>query len=167
MGTYLSVIKRSIFLFDHRMVENWNFGHFWKKFDTFWALGASKLVKIFFWKKSKKSKKWWKIFFFIFVCIMFCLLYYVPQTWYNTRKALFTSPCPLLIILKSALFRGLRVYELKFRSKKDNGIIFFQWKLRCCFFQIWYPGGFPKLYFDMKFWNFSKFSKKYKIFKPK
>ena len=34
--------------------------------------------------------------------------------------------CPLLIILKSALFSGLRVYELKFRSKKDNGIIFFQ-----------------------------------------
>ena len=33
--------------------------------------------------------------------------------------------CPLLIILKSAFFRGLRVYELKFRSKKDNEIIFF------------------------------------------
>ena len=33
--------------------------------------------------------------------------------------------CPRLIILKSALFSGLRVYELKFRSKKDNGIIFF------------------------------------------
>ena len=30
-----------------------------------------------------------------------------------------------------------------------------------------HPGGFPKLYFDMKFWNFSKFSKKWKIFKPK
>ena len=29
------------------------------------------------------------------------------------------------------------------------------------------PGGFPKLYFDMKFWNFTKFTKKYKIFKPK
>eukprot|EP00493_Phyllostaurus_siculus_P013687 UN13895 len=34
------------------------------------------------------------------------------------------SSCPLLIILKSALFRGLRVYELKFRSKKDKVIIF-------------------------------------------
>ena len=33
--------------------------------------------------------------------------------------------CPPLIILKSAFFRGLRVYELKFRSKKDNEIIFF------------------------------------------
>ena len=52
------------------------------------------------------------------------------------------SSCPHLIIFKSALFRGLRVYELKFRSKKDNEIIFFfQWKLRCCVFQIWYPGG--------------------------
>ena len=91
MRAYWSVIKRSIFLFDHRIVENWNFGHFWKKFDTFWALGASKLVKIFFLKKSKKSKKWWKFFFFIFVCIIFCLLYYVPQAWYNTRKAPFTS----------------------------------------------------------------------------
>ena len=52
--------------------------------------------------------------------------------------------CLLLIILKSALFSGLRVYELKFRSKKDNGInFFFQWKLRCCFFNSdvgWTPG---------------------------
>ena len=78
MGAYWSVIKRSIFLFDHRMVENWNFGHFWKKFDTFWALGASKLVKKNF-EKNWKNRKMMK-FFFIFVCIMFCLLYYVPQT---------------------------------------------------------------------------------------
>ena len=91
MGAYLSVIKRSIFLFDHRMVENWNFGHFWKKFDTFWALGASKLVKKSF-EKNRKNRKNDEIFFSLFfVCIMLCLLYYVPQTWYNTRKVLFTA----------------------------------------------------------------------------
>ena len=42
-------------------------------------------------KKFEKNRKNDEIFFFIFVCIMFCLLYYVPQTWYNTRKVLFTS----------------------------------------------------------------------------
>ena len=30
-----------------------------------------------------------------------------------------------------------------------------------------HPGGFPKLYFDMKFWNFSKFSKKIQNFQTK
>ena len=83
----LKCYKAVNFLFDHRMVENWNFGHFWKKFDTFWALGASKLVK----KKPEKIEKMMKCFFFIFVCIMFCLLYYVPQTWYKTRNSHFTS----------------------------------------------------------------------------
>ena len=75
---------------------------------------------------------------------------------YNTWKVLLS--CPLLIILKSALFRGLRVYELKFRSKKDNGIIFFQWKLRCCFFQIWYPGGIQEASrSSILIWNFEIF----------
>ena len=32
--------------------------------------------------------------------------------------------CPPLIILKLAFFRGLRVYELKFCSKKDSEIFF-------------------------------------------
>ena len=45
-------------------------------------------------------------------------------SWHSFRPYQSTS-CPLLIILKSAFFRGLRVYELKFRSKKDNEIIFF------------------------------------------
>ena len=66
--------------------------------------------------------------------------------------------CPLLIILKSAFFRGLRVYELKFRSKKDNEIIFFQWKLRCCFFQICYPGGIQEASRNsILIWNFEIF----------
>ena len=33
--------------------------------------------------------------------------------------------CPRLIILKSAFSSGVWAYELKFRSKKDNDIIFF------------------------------------------
>ena len=63
--------------------------------------------------------------------------------------------CPPLIILKLAFFRGLRVYELKFCSKKDNEIILFPVKAEMLLFSNLlprrHPGGFPKLYFDMKF----------------
>ena len=91
MGAYWSVIKRSIFLFDHRMVENWNFGHFWKKFDTFWALGASKLVQKKFEKKSKKIEKMMNFFsLFLFVlcsvyCIMFPRLVYSFYFWFYKK----------------------------------------------------------------------------------
>ena len=82
-------------------------------------------------------------------------------------------PCPPLMILKSKLFRGLWAYELKFRSKKDNVMIFSQWKLRCCFFQIWDPGGIQDAsqssifwYEILKFFKIKK-KKKYKILKLK
>ena len=71
----------------------------------------------------------------------------IPKlTLENQMKSHSSLSFLLLIILKSALFRGFRVYELKFRSKKDNGIIFFQWKLWCCFFQIWNPGGLQEAF---------------------
>ena len=47
MGTYWSVIKPSIFLFDHRMRESWDFGHFLKKFWEKLTLSASESVKKF------------------------------------------------------------------------------------------------------------------------
>ena len=54
--------------------------------------------------------------------------------------------CPPLIILKLAFFRGLRVYELKFCSKKkDNEIFFFQMKAGMLLFQICYPGGIQEV----------------------
>ena len=82
------------------------------------------------------------------------------------------SSCPHLIIFKSALFRGLRVYELKFRSKKDNGIIFFSsesWDV--AFFKSDTQQASKRLpealfwYEILKF--FKIFKKKNKIFKPK
>ena len=88
MGAYWGVMKRSIFLFDHRMFASWDFRHFSKKFDKKLALGAAESVK----KNSKnfqKIEKWWNFFFFIFVFIMFYWMYRVTQTWYDVQKPIF------------------------------------------------------------------------------
>ena len=66
MGTYWGVIKRSIFLFDHRMSGSWDFGHFSKTFDKNLALGAANSVKTFFQKIQKNDENdaflifWWR-----------------------------------------------------------------------------------------------------------
>ena len=69
MGGYWSVMKRSIFLFDHRMCESWDFGPFSKKFDKKWTLEVADLVK----KLSKNSKKMMKNLFLYF-CFYYVLL---------------------------------------------------------------------------------------------
>ena len=71
MGTYLSVIKRSIFLFDHRMLESWDFGRFLKKvwqILDFWCITAT--------LKKKYRKKWWKFFpfFLLLLCSVDCIM---------------------------------------------------------------------------------------------
>ena len=76
-GSLLECYKAVNFLFDHRMVENWNFGHFWKKFDTFWALGASKLVKKSFeknWKNRKNDEIFFSLFLFL-LCSIECIVF--------------------------------------------------------------------------------------------
>ena len=83
MGAYSSVMKRSIFLFDHRMCESWDFGQFSKKFDKKWTLEVADLVKKKFQKIQKNDEK---CFSFIFVFIMFYWMYYVPQTWFRDPK---------------------------------------------------------------------------------
>ena len=55
-------------------------------------------------------------------------------------------------------FDGRYVTKPKFFSKQDRGIIFFQWKLRCCFFQIWYLGGIQEASrSSILIWNFEIF----------
>ena len=73
-------------------------------------------------------------------------------------------PFPRLIILKSALFRGLRVYELKFRSKKDNGIIFFPVKAEVLIVSNLIPGGIQEASRSyILIWNFENFQKNTKF----
>ena len=76
MGAYWGVMKRSIFLFDHRMFASWDFGHFSKTFDKNWLLVPQNQSKKNFKKFSKKSKKWWKIFsLFLFLsCSIECIV---------------------------------------------------------------------------------------------
>ena len=90
MGAYLSFIKRSIFCLTIRWLKTEILDIFEKSLTHFELLGPQNWSKNFL-KKIEKIEKIMKHFFLYFVCIMFYLLYYVPQTWYNTRKFLFTS----------------------------------------------------------------------------
>ena len=81
MGAYLSVIKPPIFLFDHWMLESWNFRHFQKSLTDFELLGSQSLSK-FFWKKKKNDEKIFSLFLFVL-----CSANYIMFP----RKVLFTS----------------------------------------------------------------------------
>ena len=70
----------------HHFLKMTKWSIFWCKWERY--LGSQNWSNVFFFEKIEKMMK---IFFFIFVCIMFCLLDYVPQTCDNNRKSLFTS----------------------------------------------------------------------------
>ena len=50
------------------------------------------------------------------------------------------------IFSKIRRFQNFCVYKSWFCSKKDDGIIFFQWKLWYCFLQIWNLGGLQETF---------------------
>ena len=88
-------------------------------------------------------------------------LYFSLKFWLSFKKCWKNDNIAHLKIGADPLFDGRYVTKPKIFSKQDRGIIFFRWKLRCSFFQIWNPGGLPKLYFGLKilyfFENFEKF----------
>ena len=69
-----------------------------------------------------------------------------------------TTNMILLKIGADFLFDGKYVIKPKFRSKKDNGIIFFPVKAEMLLFSNLItrrpPGGLPKLYFGLNFLYF-------------
>ena len=74
-----------LFLFDHRICENLDFGQFSKKVWLKMVSGGHRISQ----KNFKKSKKMMKNFFFIFRSIMFHWMYRDLQTWYNDYKTVF------------------------------------------------------------------------------
>ena len=72
-GSLLECNKTSIFLFDHRMCESWDFGQFSKKFDKKWTLEVADLVKKNFQKIQKNDEHFFSLFLFL-LCSIECIV---------------------------------------------------------------------------------------------
>ena len=128
MGAYLSVTKPPIFLFDHWILESWNFRHFQKKFDKFWAVGVSKLIKFFFfWKNRKNDEKFFSLFLFV-LCSTSCIVFprldiMLEKPFYLSKESIERSNHILKIICKT-----IKNHEKSRKSQKYQSQ-YFLWKM--------------------------------------
>ena len=87
------------------------------------------------WKKQHLNFHWKKLCFYLFLN-RFCAIWHIT---YEIDSILWKLTIHEKII-DCSLFAE-NSFWLKIWTKKDKNIIFSQWKLRCCFFQIWCLGG--------------------------